>query len=229
MSEPDQRRPIRSFVRREGRITPAQQRALKDLWPRYGVEAGGAPIDFTLLFGRAAPVNMEIGFGNGEALAAAATAHPECDYLGIEVHRPGAGSLLRRLAALESGNVRVMLADAKEVLATQIPDASLSAVRLFFPDPWPKKRHHKRRLVQPDFAELVKRKLRPGGYFHLATDWREYAEHMVSVLSQTPGLVDISGLEQFHVLVVSRSMTRFEQRGHKLGHEVWDQVFLRNC
>ncbi len=220
-------RSIRSFVRREGRITPAQQRALRDLWSRYGVEAGEPPIDFVRIFGRDAPVILEIGFGNGEALAAAAAAHPEIDYLGIEVHRPGAGSLLRRLVAQELSNVRVMLADAKAVLATQIPEASLHAVHLFFPDPWPKKRHHKRRLVQPDFAELVRRKLRPGGYFHLATDWRDYAEHMASVLSATPGLADASASEHFSGLVRSRLSTRFEHRGRRLGHEVQDLVFQR--
>ena len=220
-------RPIRSFVRREGRITPAQQRALKDWWSRYGIEADAAPIDFARVFARAAPVVLEIGFGNGAALAAAAAAHPEIDYLGIEVHRPGAGSLLRRLSAQGSGNVRVMLADAKEVLAARIPDAALSAVHLFFPDPWPKQRHHKRRLVQPDFAALVARKLVPGGYFHLATDWRDYAEQMASVLSRTSGLIDVSGLEQFKSLAVLRTSTRFEQRGRKLGHGVWDQVFQR--
>lgn len=220
-------RSIRSFVRREGRITPAQQRALKDLWSRYGLEAGEAPIDFVRVFGRAAPVILEIGFGNGEALAAAAAAHPETDYLGIEVHRPGAGSLLRRLSVQGSSNVRVMLADAKEVLATRIPEASLSAVHLFFPDPWPKKRHHKRRLVQPDFAELVRRKLRPGGYIHLATDWRDYADHMVSVLSQTPGLADAGASGQYSKLAEARLSTRFEHRGRKLGHEVRDLVFRR--
>jgi len=220
-------RSIRSFVRREGRITPAQQRALKELWSRYGVEAGEAPIDFARVFGRDASVVLEIGFGNGEALAAAAAAHPEIDYLGIEVHRPGAGSLLRRLAAQGMSNVRVMLADAKEVLATRIPDASLSAVHIFFPDPWPKKRHHKRRLVQPDFAGLLSRRLRPGGYVHLATDWRDYAEHMVSVLSATPGLADAGASELFSRQAGSRLSTRFEHRGRKLGHEVRDLVFQR--
>jgi tRNA (guanine-N7-)-methyltransferase len=220
-------RSIRSFVRREGRITPAQRRALEDLWPRYGVEAGEAPIDFVRLFGRAAPVVLEIGFGDGEALAAAAEEHPEIDYLGVEVHRPGAGSLLRRLAARGMNNVRVMLADAKEVLAARVPDASLLAVRLFFPDPWPKKRHHKRRLVQPDFAGLITRKLRPGGYFHLATDWQDYAEHMVSVLSATPGLADAGATEEFSRLAGTRPPTRFEHRGRKLGHEVQDLVFRR--
>lgn len=214
-------------MRREGRITPAQQRALNELWSRYGVEAGGAAIDFARVYGREAPVIVEIGFGNGEALAAAAATHPEIDYLGIEVHRPGAGSLLRRLAAQEIKNVRVMLADAKEVLATQIPESSLLGVHLFFPDPWPKKRHHKRRLVQPEFAEMVCRKLRPGGYFHLATDWADYAGQMGSVLSATPGLVDARASEQFSRLVGSRLSTRFEHRGRGLGHEVRDLVFQR--
>src|SRR3990167_3991792 len=146
------RRSIRSFVRRESRITPAQQRALKDLWPRYGIEAGEAPIDFDAVFDRRAPVILEIGFGNGDALVAEAAAHPENNYIGIEVHRPGVGNLLRKLELSELKNARVMLADAKEVLAARIPEASLSGVHLFFPDPWPKQRHHKRRLVQPDFA-----------------------------------------------------------------------------
>ena len=214
-------------MRREGRITPAQQRALKDLWSRYGIEADGSAIDFAQVYGREAPVILEIGFGNGEALAAAAASHPEIDYLGIEVHRPGAGSLLRRLAEREITNVRVMLADAKEVLATQVPESSLLGVHLYFPDPWPKKRHHKRRLVQPDFAALVTRKLSPGGYFHLATDWQDYAEQMVSVLSTTPGLADAGTSERFSGLVGSRLSTRFEHRGRRLGHEVRDLVFQR--
>jgi len=220
------RRSIRSFVRRESRITPAQQRALKDLWPRYGIEAGEAPIDFDAVFDRCAPVILEIGFGNGDALVAEAAAHPENNYIGIEVHRPGVGNLLRKLELSELKNARVMLADAKEVLAARIPEASLSGVHLFFPDPWPKQRHHKRRLVQPDFAALAMRKLVPGGYIHLATDWKDYAEHMVSVLSATPGLVAMSGLDQL-TRVASRVPTRFERRGRKLGHAVQDLVFQR--
>ena len=227
MSEPDKRRSIRSFVRREGRITPAQQRALKDLWPRYGFDMGEAQLDFTVIFGRHAPVILEIGFGNGDALVAEAAAHPENDYIGIEVHRPGIGNLLRKLESSEMKNVRVMLADAKEILAAQIPETSLTGLHLFFPDPWPKQRHHKRRLVQSDFAALVMRKLVPGGYIHLATDWKDYAEHMVSVLSRTPGLVEVSGLDQFTTTIASRGQTRFEQRGRKLGNPIWDLVFQR--
>ena len=229
MSEPDKRRSIRSFVRRDSRITPAQARALAQLWPRYGIPEGTTPLDWPTVFGRRAPVVLEIGFGNGEALAAAAAAHPENNYLGIEVHRPGAGSLLRRLEAQELGNARAMLADASEVLAHRIVDASLTAVHLFFPDPWPKKRHHKRRLVQLEFAALVTRKLVPGGFFHLATDWLPYAEHMVAVLSRTEGLVDAGGTGRFQKLVAERLSTRFEQRGRRLGHEVRDLVYFRRA
>ena len=228
MSDPDYHRSIRSFVRREGRITPAQQRALKDLWPRYGIEAGDAPLDFAAIFGRRAPVILEIGFGNGDALVTEAAAHPENNYLGIEIHRPGIGNLLRRIESLEMSNVRVMRADAKEVLTAQIPDASLAGFRVFFPDPWPKQRHRKRRLVQSEFAALAVRKLLPGGYIHLATDSKDYAEHMVSVLSRTPGLVESSGLDQFTIMIASRGQTRFEQRGRKLGNQIWDLVFQRS-
>ena len=220
-------RTVRSYVRRESRITPAQLRALGELWPRYGVPDGDALLDWPAVFGRRAPVLLEIGFGNGEALAAAAAAHPENNYLGIEVHRPGAGSLLRRVEEEGLTNVRVMLGDASEILARRVPDVSLAAVRLFFPDPWPKKRHHKRRLVQPDFAALVTRKLEPGGYFHLATDWPDYAAHMDVVLSQTAGLMEAGGTDLYRELVAARLVTRFEQRGRKLGHEVRDLVYRR--
>ena len=222
------RRPIRSFVRREGRITKAQERALAELWPRYGVDAGDAPLDLCALFGRKAPVHVEIGFGNGDVLAAMAARHPEYDYLGIEVHRPGIGALLRRLEAAGLGNARVMRADAKEVLARNIPDAALSAVNIFFPDPWPKKRHHKRRLIQPEFAELVRRKLQPGGMLHLATDWRDYAEQMLDVLSQTPGFENTAGAGAFAPRPSVRPPTRFEERGRRLGHEVYDLSFRRS-
>jgi tRNA (guanine-N7-)-methyltransferase len=220
-------RSIRSFVRREGHITPAQLRALKDLWPRYGIEAGEALIDFDAVFERRAPVILEIGFGNGDALAAEAAAHPEINYIGIEVHRPGIGNLLRKLESSKLKNVRVMLADAMEVLTAQIPEDSLAGVRLFFPDPWPKQRHHKRRLVQPDFAALVKCRLVPGGYIHLVTDSKDYAEHMASVLSRTPSLVEVSRLDQFTAMIASRGPTRFEQRGRQLGNQISDLVFQR--
>lgn len=221
------RRPIRSFVRREGRLTPAQRRALDNLLSRYGVLPGDDVLDFASLFGRRAPVHLEIGFGNGEALAAMAAAHPEQDYLGIEVHRPGVGALLRRLDADGIHNVRVLVTDASEVLERRIPDASLSAVYLFFPDPWPKKRHHKRRLVQPAFIERLRDKLQPGGTLHLATDEEDYARHMLAVLSQAPDFENLAGAGQFAVRSPVRPLTRFERRGQRLGHGIRDLVFRR--
>jgi tRNA (guanine-N7-)-methyltransferase len=218
-------RPIRSFVRREGRMTDAQKRALEELLPRYGVPAGEAPLDFVTLFGRRAPVHVEIGFGNGEALAAMAAAHPENDYLGIEVHRPGVGVLLRRAAAEGLANLRVLSMDAREVLERRIPDGALAAVYLFFPDPWPKKRHHKRRLLQADFVALVQCKLASGGVFHLATDWQDYAAHMLAVLSQAPGFENAAG--RGYAERGERPASKYERRGARLGHGVWDLVFRR--
>jgi len=220
-------RAIRSFVRRAGRITGAQRRALIELWPRYGIEAGDTLLDFGALFPRKSPLIVEIGFGNGEALAAMAAAHPENNYLGIEVHRPGIGSLLVKLDTGALTNVRLLDADAKEVLAQRIPPGSIQGVHLFFPDPWPKKRHHKRRLVQPDFIELIQRALAPGGYFHLATDWCEYAEHMLALLTQTPGLENSAGVGGYAPRPDYRPLTKFERRGQKLGHGVWDLILRR--
>jgi tRNA (guanine-N7-)-methyltransferase len=222
-------RPIRSFVRREGRITPAQARALAELWPRYGIAAGDTPLDFSALFGRRAPMHVEIGFGNGVALADMAGQHPENNYLGIEVHRPGVGTLLRRLATDGLSNVRIISADATEVLARQIPDDSFSAIYLFFPDPWPKQRHHKRRLVQSDFTALAQRKLKIGGTLHLATDWTDYAEQMLAVLTNTEGLENAAGAGNYAPRPPERRLTRFEQRGQRLGHEVRDLVFQRHA
>jgi tRNA (guanine-N7-)-methyltransferase len=219
-------RQIRSFVRREGRMTPAQERALVELLPRYGIEAGEAPIDFAAAFGRAAPVHVEIGFGNGTAMAAMAAAHPENNYLGIEVHRPGVGSLLRNVAAAALANVRVLSADATDVLAQRIPDGALVAVYVFFPDPWPKWRHHKRRLIQPEFAALVARKLGPGGMLHCATDWQNYAEQMLAVLSASPEFENTAGAG-YAPRFADRPLTRFENRGTRLGHGVWDLAFRR--
>jgi len=212
-------RPIRSFVRREGRMTLAQARALEELWPRFGIEPGDDLLDFSAAFGRRAPVVLEIGFGNGNALAALAAQHPQNNYLGIEVHRPGVGHLLRRLHDKSLANVRVLCVDAKEVLARNIPDASLAAVYLLFPDPWPKQRHHKRRLVQPEFIELVRRKLKPRGVLHLATDWQDYAEHMQAVLAASSGFAPApTGM---------RPATKYEARGRRLGHPVCDLVYAR--
>jgi tRNA (guanine-N7-)-methyltransferase len=220
-------RPIRSFVRREGRMTEAQRRALEELWPRFGVDDADTALDFAALFGRRAPVTLEIGFGTGDALAALAAHHPENDYLGIEVHRPGVGRLLRRLEADGIANVRVCVADAKEVLERRVPDGSLDVVLIYFPDPWPKKRHHKRRLVQPEFVELLRRKLKPGGRLQLATDWHDYAQHMLAVLESAEGFENLAGPERYAERPEERPLTRFESRGQKLGHHVWDLCFRR--
>ena len=220
-------RSIRSFVRREGRITDGQRRALAELLPRYGVEPGEAPLEFVKRFGREAPVHLEIGFGNGEALAAMALAHPQNDYFGIEVHRPGVGVLLRRLDVEGIPNVRVACTDAKEILERRIPDATLGAVYIFFPDPWHKQRHHKRRLVQPEFITLLRRKLKIGGMLHLATDWEDYARQMLAVLSSAEGFENDAGVGQVAPRPATRPLTKFERRGHRLGHAVWDLVFRR--
>ena len=223
----DSRRHIRSFVRREGRLTPGQRRALERLWPVYGIEAGGGPLEFAALFGRAAPVWLEIGFGNGEALLEMAAGHPERDWLGVEVHRPGVGRLLRGLEAGGLENVRVLQEDAVEVLQERIPPASLAGICLFFPDPWPKKRHHKRRILQPPFTALVRDRLEPGGRFHFATDWRDYAEQALAVLEATPGLENLAGPGRFSPRPETRPLTRFERRGRALGHGVWDLLYRR--
>ena len=220
-------RPIRSFVKREGRFTDAQRRALETLLPKYGIAEGDAPLDFARAFGRVAPVHVEIGFGNGDALAAMAAAHPENNHLGLEVHRPGVGALLRRVEAEGLTNVRVANTDAAEFLARRVPDASLAALYLFFPDPWHKKRHHKRRLVQPAFAALVARKLCPGGLWCLATDWEDYARQMMEVLSAAPDFENTLVSGAYAPRPASRPLTRFERRGQRLGHGVWDLVFRR--
>lgn len=208
-------------------MTEAQRRALAELWPRYGVAPGDRPLDFSAIFGREAPIHLEIGFGNGDALAAMAARHPECNYLGIEVHRPGVGRLLRRIEAEGLANVRLLCADAGEVLARDIPDEALAAVYIFFPDPWPKKRHQKRRLVQPQFLELLRRKLKIGGRLYLATDWRDYAEGMLAALTQAPGWDNAAGAGAFAPRPDERPLTRFEARGRRLGHEVFDFSFRR--
>jgi len=218
-------RPVRSFVRREGRMTHAQRRALDELGPRYGLPHDQGVLDLDGAFGRSAPRVLEIGFGMGDALAEMAAAHPEQDYLGVEVHRPGVGSLLLKLDDLGLSNVRVLCADAVQVLKGCLADHALDAVHIFFPDPWPKKRHHKRRLVQPAFVELVRRKLKPGGRLHLATDWEDYAQHMLEVLETTAGLRNAAGPGGFAPRPDYRPLTKFERRGQRLGHGVWDLIF----
>jgi len=214
-------RPIRSYVLRQGRTTAAQQRALEELFPKYGLEFQNQLIDPGALFGRVAPLVVEIGSGMGETTAAIARAKPEADFIAVEVHGPGVGGLLRRIAADELANVRVIRHDALEVLARMIADGALAAIHLFFPDPWPKKRHHKRRLVQPQFAALAARKLAPGGIVHAATDWPDYAQHMNSVFMHEPGL------EPAPCGFVERFATKFETRGRRLGHPIRDLFFRR--
>ena len=213
-------RTIRSYVLRQGRVTPAQQRALTELFPKYGLPFAPNPLDAKTVFGRTAPLVLEIGSGMGETTAEIAHAHPETDFVAIEVHSPGVGSLLRKIEALELKNLRVIRHDAVEVLERMIPDGALAGIHLFFPDPWPKKRHHKRRLVQPAFAALAARKLAPGGYLHAATDWPEYATQIEAVLSAEP-------LLEPSTRVRTRPPTKFERRGANLGHEVRDLQFCR--
>jgi len=218
-------RPIRSYVLRQGRATTAQRRACETLLPRFGIPFAGSVLDLDRHFVRKALRFLEIGFGMGEATARIAAAHPEIDYLGIEVHTPGVGSLLKRIDELGLTNVRVIQHDAVEVLSHMLPLACLDGAHIFFPDPWPKKRHHKRRLIQAPFAALLASRLRPGGYVHVATDWREYAEQVLAVLSAEPALANTA--PGFAPRPDYRPQTKFESRGLKLGHGVWDIVFRR--
>ena len=219
-------RKIRSFVRREGRITAGQQRALQDLWPRYGL-AADEPLDLTAIFGRSAPRTLVIGFGNGDALATMAEQQTDTDFIGIEVHRPGVGRLLQQLDEHELTNVRVMREDAVPILNTCFPDNSLDRLLLFFPDPWHKKRHHKRRIVQPGFIELLARKIKLGGILHMATDWEDYAEYMLEVVGRSAAFCNCAGSGNYSPRPDYRPVTKFEQRGRRLGHGVWDLLFER--
>lgn len=219
------RRPVRSFVLRQGRLSPAQQRALDELLPRYGLAFANAPLDWRRVFGRTAPVVLEIGFGMGETTAEIAAAHPERDFLGIEVHAPGVGSLLRDVERRGLRNVRVIRHDAVEVIAAMIPADSLAGIHVFFPDPWPKKRHHKRRLLKPPLAHALALRLAPGGYLHAATDWADYAGEMLATLAAEPLLVNSAN--GFAPRPASRPQTKFERRGERLGHPVFDLFFTR--
>ena len=218
-------RPIRSFVLRQGRVSNAQRRAYDTLLPRFGIPYAAQPIDLDRVFGRRAPKILEIGFGMGETTATIATQHPECDYLGIEVHTPGVGSLLKTIAERNLTNVRIIQHDAVEVLRNMIAPGAFDAVHIFFPDPWPKKRHHKRRLIQPPLISTLCEKLRPGGYIHAATDWHEYAEQILAVMSAEPRLVNTA--PGYAPRPDYRPQTKFETRGLKLGHGVWDVIFRR--
>ncbi len=217
---------IRSFIRRQGRITPGQQLAIDQLWTKYGLEPD-QPHQFSQIFGRSAPLFLEIGFGNGEALVEMAVTNPDHDFLGIEVHRPGIGHLLLQIQQREITNVRVYCHDAIDILEQQIADNSLAGIHLFFPDPWPKKRHHKRRIVRPDFIKLVTRKLQQDGYFHAATDWENYAQHMLEVLNQQQTLVNESADNEYCKRPDYRPITKFERRGIDLGHCVWDLIYRK--
>ncbi len=221
-----ERRTIRSYVLRAGRITEAQKRALAELLPRTGIPFAPQPLDLDAVFGRRAPRVLEIGFGNGDTLVELAAASPGTDFIGVEVHPPGIGHCL--IAAEQRGlaNVRVVAHDAVEVLEHMIPPAALDEVLLYFPDPWPKKRHHKRRIVQPAFAGLVAGRLKPGGRFKLATDWEPYAAWMLEVLNASPDLANAAA-DGGCVERPERGATRFERRGRRLGHRVFDLEFVR--
>jgi tRNA (guanine-N7-)-methyltransferase len=221
-------RAVRSFVLRQGRFTPAQQRAFDELWPRFGLDYTGLPRDFDQVFDRQAPRVLEIGFGNGDALRFAAARDPQRDYIGIEVHAPGVGRLLNALDADAATHVRLYHHDAVEVLRNEIAEGSLDEVRIYFPDPWHKKRHNKRRLIQPEFAALLVSRLRVGGRLHAATDWQDYAEQMWEVLDATEGLQNRAGPRGQVPRPDWRPQTHFETRGQKLGHGVWDLVYDRS-
>jgi tRNA (guanine-N7-)-methyltransferase len=221
-----QHRRIRSFVRREGRLTPGQQKALNELWPRFGLSAE-TELNPAHTFGRSAPLTLEIGFGNGNSLARMAADDPQSDFIGIEVHRPGVGHLLIELDNRAIDNVRVFCHDAVEVLDRCLPDASLDRVLLFFPDPWPKRKHHKRRIVQPDFIARIARKLKTGGRFHMATDWEPYARHMLEIMRSTTDFVNCDAAGGYSNRPAYRPVTRFERRGQRLGHGVRDLVYQR--
>ena len=219
-------REIRSYVLRQGRTTPSQRLSLEKLLPVHGIEFSNVLLDPREIFGRAAPLVLEIGSGMGETTAEIAQQNPAIDFIAVEVHGPGIGSLLKRIDAERITNLRVIRHDAVEVLERMIPDDTLAGIHLFFPDPWPKKRHHKRRLVQPDFAALAARKLQAGGYLHAATDWPDYAEQMLAVLSAQRLLCNTS--EAYAPRPATRPLTKFEGRGLKLGHPVFDLVFRRH-
>ena len=216
---------IRSFVLRQGRVSNAQQRCHETLMPQYGISYTAHLLDLAQTFGRTAPRILEIGFGMGETTAAIAQAHPQNDYLAIEVHTPGVGSLLKQIGEMKLANIRIIQHDAVEVLRDMIPDNALDGVHIFFPDPWHKKRHNKRRLIQPPFVAQLARKLKPGGYIHVATDWQDYAKQVLAVLSAEPLLQNTA--TDYAPRPAYRPLTKFEQRGLRLGHGVWDLVFRR--
>lgn len=221
-------RKIRSFVMRTGRMTEGQKLAMDTGWPEFGLSQTAGQIDPEALFGRSSPLVFEIGFGNGDSLFQMAREEPEKDFIGVEVHTPGVGRLLHHIQEAGLKNLRIYKEDAVEVLEHCIPDGSLARVQLFFPDPWHKKRHHKRRIIQASFAQLVRRKLETGGLFHMATDWENYAEHMLEVMETAEGFENTVGPGQYLDGRPShRPETKFEQRGQRLGHGVWDLIYRK--
>ncbi len=226
MTNPRHRK-IRSFVHRAGRTTTAQKRAIRDLLPRYGIPFQERAVDVGAVFGRRAPIVLDIGFGDGSALLTLAANHPDRDYLGVEVHEPGIGHLLLQLERAGLGNVRIIAHDAVEVVEHMLPPGKVDAVNLFFPDPWPKKRHHKRRIVQPGFVQDVARVLKPLGAFHIATDWDNYAEHVTEVMAECDQFESLSPVKALSHPDFDRPTSKFERRGIALGHKVTDLYFRR--
>ncbi|TDJ27410.1 MAG: tRNA (guanosine(46)-N7)-methyltransferase TrmB [Gammaproteobacteria bacterium] len=220
-------RKVRSFVRRPGRITSAQRRALTELMPRFGIEFQDWQLDLDAVFGRSGPRLLDIGFGSGEALLSLAANNPRVDYLGVEVHEPGIGHLLLLLERADLSNVRIIQRDAVEVLASMLTDACLDGINLFFPDPWPKKRHHKRRLVQPAIAREFARVIRPGGLLHIATDWEDYAEHTREIITADGAFTAVPAEKLKADPRSLRPPTKFERRGQRLGHGTWDLLYER--
>lgn len=221
------RRTIRSFVRRAGRLTPSQQRALEELWPAYGVDFSHDKLVFAALFGRSAPVVLEIGFGNGDSLVQQALENLSVDFLGIEVHEPGVGHCLLKAHDAGLSNLKLIKHDAIDVLTQQVPSESLQRINIYFPDPWPKKRHHKRRMIQPTFLHLVHSRLKADGTLHIATDWANYAEHIDDVLGQSALFRCDERREHDGDEPLDRPGTKFEQRGLRKGHRIWDWRFIR--
>jgi tRNA (guanine-N7-)-methyltransferase len=221
-------RTIKSFILRQGRLTQGQQRALDTLWHQFGLDFSEQHADFPAIFGNANPVVLEIGFGNGESLVQMAIDNPDTNYIGIEVHRPGVGHLLHLIGENNTQNLRVMNHDAIDILQKQIADHSLDRVQLFFPDPWHKKKHQKRRIVQPEFLSLLSQKLKSDGQIHFATDWQHYARHMLRTLEAHPDFSNTAEAGQYSPRPDYRPVTKFERRGHRLGHGVWDLIFSIN-